>query len=260
MDLSAYLSAQRFLGRNLRVRTRISESLRPFLFFLTMKKIFLLIFLCVISFNAIHADITWKLSDDGTLTISGTGDMEDSPWLSQSYYIKNVVIKNGVTSIGVNAFNNCYYLTSITIPNSVTSIGGSAFYGCSGLTSVTIPNSVTSIGYVAFSGCSSLTSVTIGNSVTWIGDDAFEGCSGLTSVHITDLVSWCKIKFNSWDANPLCYAKHLYINGKEVDNLVIPNGITKIENYAFEACSGLTSITIPNSVTSIGDCAFSSCI
>ncbi len=182
--------------------------------------------------------------------------MEDSPWLSQSYYIKNVVIKNGVTSIGVNAFNNCYYLTSITIPNSVTSIGGSAFYGCSGLTSVTIPNSVTSIGYDAFSGCSSLTSVTIGNSVTWIGDDAFYDCSGLTSVHITDLVSWCKIEFNSWDSNPLVYAKHLYINGKEVDNLVIPNGITKIENYAFCNCSGFTSVTFPNSVTYIGESAF----
>ena len=182
--------------------------------------------------------------------------MEDSPWYSQRRKIKKVVIEKGVTNIGVNAFNNCYYLTSITIPNSVTSIGGSAFYGCSGLTSVTIPNSVTSIGYDAFSGCSSLTSVTIGNSVTWIGDYAFLDCSGLTSVHITDLVSWCKIKFNSWDSNPLVYAKHLYINGKEIANLVIPNGITKIENYAFCNCSGLTSVTFPNSVTYIGESAF----
>ena len=117
-----------------------------------MKKI-LLLFLCVISFNAIHAKVTWTLSGDGTLTISGTGDMEGAPWLSQRDEIKKVVIKDGVTSIGNNAFRYCSGLTSLTIPNSVTSIGEYAFYRCSGLTSLTIPNSVTSIGGGAFYGC-----------------------------------------------------------------------------------------------------------
>jgi hypothetical protein len=86
-----------------------------------MKKI-LLLFLCVISFNAIHAEITWTLSSDGTLTISGT-DMPDynhAPWYFQRGKIKKVVIKDGVTSIGGGAFANCSSLTSITIPNSVT--------------------------------------------------------------------------------------------------------------------------------------------
>ena len=111
-------------------RTRISESLRPFLFYLIMKKVFTLILLSMIAFNAIHAEITWTLSADGTLIISGTGDMEDSPWSYQRDKIKKVTIKNGVTSIGVYAFAECYYLTSITIPNSVTSIGDDAFEEC----------------------------------------------------------------------------------------------------------------------------------
>ena len=164
-----------------------------------------------------------------------------------------------VTTIGESAFQDCSGLTSVTIGNSVTSIGDRAFQGCSDLTSVTIPNSVTSIGELAFCGCSGLTSVTIPNSVTSVGGAAFRDCSGLTSVHISDLEAWCKIAFKYY-SNPLIYAHHLYMNGSEITNLVIPNSVTSIGNYVFYNCSGLTSITIPNSVTSIGEYAFNGCI
>ena len=136
-------------------------------------------------------NLTWKL-DNGTLTISGTGEMKNysgnlnqsAPWHSNIKSIKSVVIEKGVTNIGDYAFSWCNSLTSITIPNSVISIGRDAFDNCSSLTSITIPNSITSIGSCTFSSCSSLTSITIPNSVTSIGFGTFENCSNLTSITI----------------------------------------------------------------------------
>ena len=240
-----------------------------------IKKISLLLLICFLSALNINAEVYEGLCGDnvnysldtstGLLSITGTGAMTNYyssssvPWYSNKSYIKVVEIADGVTSIGNYVFYECSGLTSVTIPNSVTSIGDFAFRDCSKLTSVTIPNSVTSIGFYAFSSCSGLTSVTIPNSVTSIGEDAFLGCSGLTSVHITDIAAWCKISFFSSYSNPLCYAKYLFMDGKEIIDLVIPNSVTSIGNRAFLECSGLTSVTIPNSVTSIGSSAFYNC-
>ena len=217
--------------------------------------------------NADGVTIYYNYINDGTeLEVTFRGSSYDS---YSNEYQGNVVIPEEVTfmnrtrkvtSIENRAFYNCSDLTSVTIPNSVTSIGNAAFSGCYKLTSITIPNSVTRIGNAAFSGCYKLTSITIPNSVTSIENYAFEHCSGLKKVIVKDIAAWCGIKFDDYDSNPLTYAKHLYSDeDTEITNLVIPNSVTSIGNYAFDNCSVLTSVTIPNSVTSIGDYAFAGC-
>ncbi len=173
--------------------------------------------------------------------------------------LTSITILDGVTSIGTSAFRKCSSLTSIIIPESVTSIGPSAFDGCSGLASVTIPEGVTEIGYRAFRDCSSLTSITIPESVTSIGTSAFYGCKSLTSVHISSIEAWCNIAFGGFESNPFSYAHDLYLKGELVTDLMIPEGVTSIREFAFHNYCNLISITIPESVTEIGDCAFHSC-
>ena len=197
------------------------------------------------------SNVTWKLTEDGILTISGTGAMIDygddksyrkTPW--RDYFIESVRIDEGVTSIGGWAFKNCV-LTSVMIPDSVTSIACGAFSGCRSLASVTIPEGVTSIDGYAFSGCSGLTSVTIPDSVTSIGEDAFSGCDSLTSVTIPDSVT--------------SIGGGAFSGCSGLTSVTIPDSVTSIGDFAFRGCSGLTSVTIPSSVTSIGGGAFSGC-
>ena len=169
--------------------------------------------------------------------------------------LTSVSIPSGVTSIGQSAFEGCSSLTSITIPNGVTSIEGLAFLDCSSLTSITIPNSVTSIGQSAFEGCSGLTSITIPNSVTSIGGAAFSDCSGLTSITVAS-------GNTVYDSRNNCNAIIEKSSNKLIagcKNTTIPNSVKSIGNFAFDGCSGLTSIAIPYSVTSIGQSAFGFC-
>ena len=142
--------------------------------------------------------------------------------------------------------------------SSTSSTISTTYYIPSSLRSVTLTDG--NVLYGAFYNCSMLTSVTIPDSVTSIGNYAFSGCSGLTSVYYTgDVAGWCGISFGNFSANPLSYAGNLYIDGSLVTDLVIPDSVTSIGDYAFRGCSGLTQITIPDSVTSIGNYAFYNC-
>ena len=217
----------------------------------------------------IHPYAFWDCSQIVSVTIPDSiSTLPDGLFTNGCPNLKSVIIGNGLTKIGDNAFNNCDSLTSVTIgsgvtsigeyafygctslasiiiPNSVTSIGDSAFYCCAGLTSIIIPDSVTSIGDSAFNCCAGLTSIMIPNSVTSIGDSAFSDCTGLTSIVIPDSVTSIGYQVFS-----LCTG---------LTSIVIPDSVTSIGEYAFYDCTSLTSIVIPDSVTSIGDSAFSGC-
>ncbi len=195
--------------------------------------------------------LIWVLTEDGTLTISGSGEMESYgyvshvPWYRLADKITSVVIKYGVTSIGSCAFQECTALTSITIPDSVSNIGNYAFSNCLSLNSVSLPDSVTQIGINVFDSCTKLTSVTIGNGITSIGDWAFTDCDSLTSVTIGNGV----ISIGSW----------AFAGCDSLTFVTIPDGVATIGNSAFSECYSLKSIVIPSSITEIDILAFGNC-
>ncbi len=180
-------------------------------------------------------NVTYTLDKEGTLTISGTGEMEDyyyadSPFWD-NYDIKKVIIEDGVTRIGDYAFSSCSALESITIPDSMTSIGRGAFDNCSSLTSITIPESVTNIEESVLNFCTSLAEIKVDDNNT-----AYSSKDGVL-----------------FDKNKETIIR--FPEGNTCTDYTIPDSVTSIGEYAFY-CTSLTDITIPDSVTSIGRGAF----
>ena len=225
-------------------------------------------------------------SASGTLTFSGEGAMKNyqtmhfvAPWKEISNQIKKIVIENGVTSIGSNAFYQCSDMQAtldLSDAKALTSIGNNAFYGCKKLTgSLAIPDSVTKIGAEAFRDCNNLSgNFELPKDLQSVGNDAFCNCYNLTGgLKLPDTVTsigtgafYNCAKLDGYlvlssrlTKIPQNAFNHC-VNLKVEDKLVIPSSVTVIENSAFARCSSLTGdLEIPDTVTSIENNAFSGC-
>lgn len=169
--------------------------------------------------------------------------------------LTSVNIPNSVTLIGMFAFMGCSSLTSITLPNSITHIDFGTFQDCYNLTNITIPESVNIIDSYSFYNCKSLKSINIPKNVTHIGYDVFVGCENLKKIYIDDLSQFCKIITE----DVIFSRNNLYLNGKLLTELKIPNDVTELRDYIFMGCNSISTVIIPNNVVKIGTYAFDYC-
>ncbi len=191
---------------------------------------------------------TWSLdSQYRILHINGTGAMSNgcySKWKQYNNDIIEIIINNGITSIGNEAFKGCTNVSSITIPNSVTSIGYDAFSNMTCLQKITIPDSITSIGVRAFYGCSNLDSVELSNKLTILQDDIFNGCINLSNITIPDSVGYIN--------------KNAFYGCSNLKDVELSN-VSKIFANAFYNCTKISEIDLSERVSYIGSDAFFGC-
>ena len=213
------------------------------------------------------SNLTWQLDSQGTLTISGSGEMPNTsiPWNNYRSDIKKVVIDDGVTSVSSGAFYSCTNLTSVTFGSSIKTINEGAFANCSSLSSVNLPPVLESIRYNAFSGCA-FESITIPSTVKTIGEYAF-AYSGLKSITIPGSVETLdrfafrecqnlKTAILSSGVTSIPYG--LFYECRNLTSVTIPDSVTTIGGESFYR-AGLTSLSLPSGITSIGQFAFYSC-
>lgn len=246
-----------------------------------MKRFVVLILFCMVVLflpTQAHAEtsgtcgenVTWQMDlSTGVLTISGQGEMDAgyyAPWSNYSKVIKKIVIEEGVTTIGIQAFAHCKELKEVVLPKSVHTIGREAFFSCdnltgidlthiehidqrafgsSGLVEVKIPDAITTIRSSTFSSCSNLEKVVLPEGLKEIENDAFSDCRSLRSVHLPSSVREIEpYAFRSCGA---------------LTDLQLNDGLRIIQQSVFSMCSKLESVTIPDSVMYIDAHAFSDC-
>ena len=241
-------------------------------------------------------NLTWVLTNDGTITFSGTGDMRNySSASSTSWYayrdqitsieledgitsignfafygLENVVdvtIPEGVTSIGGFAFKNCTSLETVDLPSTLKKLGESAFFGCSKLSKIVIPEGIYTIWGYTFKNCTSLKEVTLPSTLIKVDEAAFYGCSSVKELDIPSNVSiigiYCFKNCTSLAKvtlpEKLTEIREAVFYATALSEIEIPEGVKKIGPYAFKNCTALKTVTLPKTLTSVGEASFYSC-
>ena len=229
--------------------------------------------------------ITAKLSEDGTLTVSGTGNMPDfssqknEPWYGEN--IKKVIIENGITSVSKYGFCELKELTTISLSNTVTSIGEGAFYGCSSLKEFNAPTSLRTIESGAFAECTALTQIKLNEGLKKVSSYVFQStaitemsipstvtdwgfgatlyCSKLEEFKVADgnteyftdkgVLYWKPTQYTNFEVSA-------YPSANKMESYEILEGVKCIDQDAFYNAKNLKQVTIPNSITMLRAYAF----
>lgn len=189
--------------------------------------------------------VSWTLSDNGTLTVSGKGvftGVGAKSWRNNvQQKATSCVVKEGITGIGADAFRE-FGITDISLPDSLTSIGDNAFLHCNRLETVSLPKKLTSIGRGAFYSCAALKEINIPEGVTALSS-AFAQCSSLESVRLPSSLTYLSFAFQG------CAS---------LKSIALPAGITMMGG-SFQNCTSLKTLTVPASVTSVSCAEFEGC-
>ena len=221
-------------------------------------------------------DLTWSLNYEGTMTISGTGDMYDyamygeavAPWTDLAADIKAVVAEEGVTSIGSFAFVNCGNLTTVSLPDSLIEVGESAFRNCTGLTTVDFGTGLEMVDGYAFLNCHNLTAADLGSKVEIIGNSAFFACSNLAEINLGEsLLGINTLAFSECTSlTEITMPDTLTAMGSDVFNgcsaltsVKLSDNLTNLPAYTFNECVNLVDVKLPQYLTTIGERAFYYC-
>ena len=215
--------------------------------------------------------IIWTLDSNGSLTLNGSGYMDnwgwwnDVPWKDHVKSIKRIIFNGSIKSIGDFAFFECSNLTGISFPGSLVSIGRRSFEE-TGLVSVVFPSSIKSIGEYAFCDCENLKTIGLSGSVEVL-KNTFYSCSALEKVSIPEGVksiegafaACVNLKDVTFPSSLKTIGNSAFYACRGMKYITIPDHITRIENDAFSNCSSLIGIKIGNKVSSIGEFAFHLC-
>lgn len=212
--------------------------------------------LSIIESGTLDNGLQWAVDQDGALTISGSGPMEDmeysdqQPWIANvrsglGMAIRKVIVEDGITSIGAYAFCSMENLKEVIIGDTVTTIGGMAFYDCASLTNIELPDPLETIGNYVFADCSNLTSIVLPDGLQSIGGWAFENCTALTALELPNSVK--TIDVGSFE------------NCTSLTSMELPDGLESISQDLFKGCASLESVSIPDTVDRMGHYAFEGC-
>ncbi|MGI8256616.1 leucine-rich repeat protein [Blautia difficilis] len=194
-------------------------------------------------------DNVTAIVDGDTLTLTGTGGTYDSSrWFEDTIYpdgIKNIIVEDGITSLGNEIFYYFYNVNAIKLPTSLRRIGSNAFEGCKALENLIIPEGVTELGENSCRACLNLKSISLPSTLKKITCFSIDDNLPVESIELAEGIE--------------IIGRESFWNMNKLKTIIIPDSVTKIEESAFDGCTSLEKIVLPSKLTSLGYRVFTNC-